>query len=60
MIRKNKKTQMTLQELVNKLSNRLASLPGDTPVHIKVAENKEVSTEVTVEETEKGKIIIIE
>ena len=51
---------MKLQELVNDLSNKLAIVSGDTPVHIKAAENQEIADNITVEDTDEGKIIVIQ
>lgn len=50
---------MNLQELVNNLSNKLASFPGDTPVHVKAGGNQDVANEVIIEDSEKGKTIVI-
>lgn len=50
---------MNLQELVNNLSNKLASFPGDTPVQVKVAGHQEIANEVVIEDSDKGKTIII-
>lgn len=50
---------MRLQELVNILSNRLATMPSDTVVYVKVGDVQEITSEVVNETTEKGQIIII-
>ena len=50
---------MKLQELVNNLSNKLAIISGDTAVYIKILGKEESAGEVTIEDTEKGQIIII-
>lgn len=50
---------MKLQELVNSLSNVLATIPSESDVYIKVLGNQEIANKVTIENTKEGQIIVI-
>ncbi len=51
---------MTLQELVNKLSNMLASTPGSTSVQVQIGGNQGPATELVIQKNDQGEIIVIQ
>ncbi len=51
---------MTLQELVNKLSNMLASTPSTTQVCVQIVGQQGAASDVVIQKNDQGELIIIQ